>query len=43
LICHGSSDDKAIRNAVRAAKRFAAVNRAIADELRLAPTAPTTG
>jgi glycerol-3-phosphate acyltransferase PlsX len=33
LICHGSSDDKAIRNAVRAAKRYAAVNKSIAEEL----------
>jgi phosphate acyltransferase len=33
LICHGSSDDKAIRNAVRAAKRYAAVNKSIAEEM----------
>ena len=33
LICHGSSDEKAIRNAIRGAKRYAAVNKSIAEEL----------
>ncbi len=41
LICHGSSDDRAIRNAIRAAKNYAAVNKSIAEELgRRAATVP---
>jgi glycerol-3-phosphate acyltransferase PlsX len=34
LICHGSSDEKAIRNAIRAAKNYSAVNKSIAEELK---------
>lgn len=33
LICHGASDAKAIRNAVKAAKRYNAVNKQIVREL----------
>lgn len=40
LICHGSSDAKAIRNAIKAAKRFNIVNRQIVGELELAFAVP---
>jgi glycerol-3-phosphate acyltransferase PlsX len=33
IICHGSSDDKAIRNAAHAAKRFHPINRLIIKEM----------
>lgn len=41
LICHGSSDAKAIRNAIKAAKRYNVVNRQIVGELQQALAAPT--
>lgn len=39
LICHGSSDARAILNAVRAAKRYNVVNKLIVRELQVALTA----
>lgn len=38
LICHGGSDAKAIKNAVKAAKRFNPVNKLIVREMQLALT-----
>ena len=38
LICHGASDAKAIRNAIRAAKRYAEVNKLILRDLQVVQT-----
>lgn len=40
LICHGSSDSRAICNAIKAAKRYNAVNRQIVGELEQALAKP---